>query len=191
MLSKNLISISRERELNGSPKKGFTLIELLVVIAIIGLLSSIVLVSMQGMRGKARDATRRAGLRQVQLALELYYSNYEIYPSTGSVVWVEGKCVNPPPSWGWVIKPDYSGANAYIPNLAPGFMDSLPGDPAVNGINGRCYGYWSNGTKYFIWAHLGVESPYSADDPMIRLIAPGCTTAQNTFFKAEGFTQCF
>ncbi len=37
-------------------EKSFTLIELLVVIAIIGLLSSIVLVSMQGVRGKARIA---------------------------------------------------------------------------------------------------------------------------------------
>jgi len=171
--------------------KGFTLIELLVVIAIIGLLSSVVLVNMSGTKGKARDAQRKQALNQIQLAVELYYNKYEVYPSTGGVVWAEGQCSNPPLSWGWVIKPNYSGANAYIPNLAPQFIGSLPGDPAVNGVNGRCFGYWSNGTKYYVWAHMGVEGSYSASDPMIRLLPPGCTTAQNTFFKANGFTQCF
>ncbi|MDZ4231980.1 MAG: prepilin-type N-terminal cleavage/methylation domain-containing protein, partial [Candidatus Pacearchaeota archaeon] len=35
-------------------KKGFTLIELLVVIAIIGLIAAIVLVNLQGTRGRGR-----------------------------------------------------------------------------------------------------------------------------------------
>jgi prepilin-type N-terminal cleavage/methylation domain-containing protein len=52
--------------------KGFTLIELLVVIAIIGLLASIVLVSLNTARQKARDSRRLTDIRQVALALELY-----------------------------------------------------------------------------------------------------------------------
>ena len=65
---------------------GFTLIELLVVIAIIGVLASIVLASLNNARIKSRDARRITDIRQIQLALELYYDgagNGE-YPDEGA-----------------------------------------------------------------------------------------------------------
>ena len=54
-------------------KRGFTLIELLVVIAIIGVLSSIVLVSVNGATNKAKDTAIKGGLDQVRIAGELSY----------------------------------------------------------------------------------------------------------------------
>lgn len=65
-------------------KSGFTLIELLVVIAIIGLLASIVLVSLNSARGKARDKRWLADLNQLEKALSLYYDNNGFYPQTGT-----------------------------------------------------------------------------------------------------------
>lgn len=71
----------KKREKQGlSAQAGFTLIELLVVITIIGLLSSIVMASLNSARVKARDAKRKAELRQIATALELYYDAYGKYP---------------------------------------------------------------------------------------------------------------
>ncbi len=62
--------------------KGFTLIELLVVIAIIGILSSVVLASLNDARRKSRDAKRIADIKQIQLAQELYFDDNGTYSAT-------------------------------------------------------------------------------------------------------------
>jgi len=60
--------------------KGFTLIELLVVIAIIGILATVVLVSLNSARRNSRDTRRVSDLRQTALALEMYSSDNGGYP---------------------------------------------------------------------------------------------------------------
>jgi prepilin-type N-terminal cleavage/methylation domain-containing protein len=55
--------------------EGFTLIELLVVIAIIGVLSSIVLSSLNTARNKGNDAAIKANLEQARTAAGLFYDS--------------------------------------------------------------------------------------------------------------------
>jgi general secretion pathway protein G len=81
--------------------QSFTLIELLVVIAVIGMLSSIVLVSMRGAREKARIAKAQSEIRQLVTAMYLYKDNHGELPPIGDNC---SACSNPcNSSWTAVI----------------------------------------------------------------------------------------
>lgn len=114
-------------------KRGFTLIELLVVIAIIGLLSSVVLATLNAARVKARDASRIAQLTQIRAALELYYLDKGYYPAS--------EC-------GWDCngyRYSYSATswNVLAADLAP-YIARLPVDPVNTGCvpwSDNCFSY--------------------------------------------------
>jgi prepilin-type N-terminal cleavage/methylation domain-containing protein len=63
--------------------RGFTLIELLVVIAIIGILSSVVLVSLNTARAKGKDARIQGEVAQIRTSLESEFTGSK-YPTLGS-----------------------------------------------------------------------------------------------------------
>lgn len=68
---------------------GFSLVELLVVISIISLLSTLSVVTLNVARLRARDTQRRADLRQVYTALQLYYDSQPTvtYPDMSDPAW--------------------------------------------------------------------------------------------------------
>ena len=146
-------------------QKGFTLIELLVVISIIGFISSIAVTSLNSARISARDASRKATMRQIQTALEIYFEDNGSYPVTG-VAW-------------WGISDnggnrDTSGANAYIPGLTPNYMTVLPVDPLgiTTGFSGYLYRSDTGSTYTFLDHATGPESFPLVGEPFYDFVRP-------------------
>lgn len=106
-------------------RRGFTLIELMVVIAIIGILTSIVMVSLSSAQAKARDGRRIANIATIQLALETYYNDNQTYP-----------------------------ANIYAASgsLSPSYLPKVPLDPRDNTTQ---YAYSALGGATCTGYHLG------------------------------------
>jgi len=63
-------------------KKAFTLIELLIVISIIGILATLIMSNLNDARTRARDIKRKTELRSLKQALQLYYNDYQHFPSS-------------------------------------------------------------------------------------------------------------
>ncbi len=70
--------------------RGFTLIELLVVIAIIGILSAVVLASLNTARSKGSDAAIQSDLDGIRTQAQLYFGDHS--NSYGSNVVLESNC---------------------------------------------------------------------------------------------------
>lgn len=135
------ISFFRTNAGRKPPSSGFTLIELMVVIAIIGVLSSVVLVSLNVAKLKANDAKRVSDLHAIQTALEMYATDHNAYPVT--TTW-SSRCA----AW-----PDQGGGNV-IPGLVPTYIPKMPSDPAMDTSGSLCcYLYYSNGADYKLLAH--------------------------------------
>lgn len=118
-------------------KKGFTLIELLIVIAIIGLLSTLAVVALGSARVKARDSKRLADLKQLQTALELYYTDQNAYPAGSSVSLGDSThaCLN---------SSGFAAAGCASP-----YMGQIPVDPKSGN-----YSYTAASSSYTIGATL-------------------------------------
>lgn len=133
---------------------GFTLIELLVVITIIGLLSSVLYIKVSEGSAQSRDAERKADLRNIQAALELYKNREGRYPEgcRGPGVW-SGQNGS-----GYQACPT---GKQYIVGLAPKYIPTLPTDPKLNDAvvnSGYIYTVNDAGTVYKMMVKNTVES---------------------------------
>jgi prepilin-type N-terminal cleavage/methylation domain-containing protein len=121
--------------------KGFTLIELLVVIAIIGILSSVVLASLNSARGKGEAARTKAQLSQVRVEGELTYDD------------------NTPGS--------YAGVCADIIPLLSGLPGDNPGENCAVGTNDGSYSAWGmiSATDWWCVDSTGASQAAGSTEP--------------------------
>jgi prepilin-type N-terminal cleavage/methylation domain-containing protein len=94
-------------------RTGFTLVELLVVIAIIGVLIALLLPAVQAAREAARRTQCKNNLKQIGLALQLYYDSNNVFPpAAGTKPIINGKGGDIIWSWSALILPFMEQANA-------------------------------------------------------------------------------
>ena len=152
---------------------GLTLTELTIAIAIIGILSTIIIVSLNSARQKGRDAKRVRNVQEIQKAIELYIATNNAAPDLG-----DPNCGNPDAYDNTCYANDWDGGSgkpwSTLTTAINPYMKNVPKDPC--GI--ACYdpsGNYNEG-GYF-------EYVYQAPGTLSYLnesLAPGTTTV-NTY----------
>jgi type II secretion system protein G len=120
-----------------STNRGFTLIELLVVVAIIGLLSTMAVIAFGSVRSRARDARRKADLKQLSNAAELYFMNNDAYPGTA----------------GYLSNPNHGGLDFTL-----GPIMKVPDDPRGGSY---VYQYWRKDFRGYACMTAGTVQQYA------------------------------
>jgi type II secretory pathway pseudopilin PulG len=109
-----------------------------VVIAIIGILSSVVLASLNSARNKGNDAKVKAQLSGLRAAAEIYYDSNSDYGSA-----VAGVCPTTAGASG--------AANMFQDPVVFPYVNDAPGENYPTGVTVVCR---SNGTAYAVSANL-------------------------------------
>ena len=130
-------------------KSGFTLIEMIVVIAIIGILSTLILISVSSVRKSSIDTRRKSNLENVRGAINTYYSvkaawpTYTNWTTLNSTLSSGGYLVDAVPS-----DEDSDGKQDYLALLSThSWVTANPSCPCQIGLCARCTvskceGFW-------------------------------------------------
>ncbi len=146
-------------------KKGFTLIEIVTVIAIMGVLGTVITVSLMGARARGRDAQRLSTLQQMRAAIDQYAVDKGHYPITNGWAGFDptnvyyNQTVTGPTAINIVsaLKPYTTQAS---------FID--PSGPTGAG-NDDGYIYNSNGTDYAVWSYKRPEKMTNFTSDLINM----------------------
>jgi prepilin-type N-terminal cleavage/methylation domain-containing protein/prepilin-type processing-associated H-X9-DG protein len=158
--------LTRERRF----RPGFTLIELLVVIAIIAILAAILFPVFAQAREKARQATCLSNVKQLGLAHQMYWQDYD---ETLVTSWSLGF----PGEFSFYVQPymknlqilicpsfkvSSQAATACSANLAPGGVDNPTGEPFLWGYGYNTGHKWANDTGLTRNATFTLSGTYQA-----------------------------
>jgi prepilin-type N-terminal cleavage/methylation domain-containing protein len=165
-------------------KKGFTLVELMVVVTIIALLSAVIFVNFNEARMSSRDKARMTSLKELQLSLELYKSQYGRYPAAGcSAGATEFAGPGTATASGFRECANYIVGHAAPATFVPDFISSLPTDPKFETEPNRGFYYRTNatGSSYKLMVYDAVElefiTSYTNDFARCPAAAGACGAA--------------
>lgn len=145
--------------LKGLHKKGFTIAELLIVIAIIGILTSVIMASLNTSKARSEDTARISELNQIDKALALYFADHNAYP-VASMAYLtpreeveDSVFVSTAFAGAVPIDGDDGTLTAIETALYPRYLPTLP-----RAKGGKKYYYEGDGTRYCLGVELSAVS---------------------------------
>ncbi len=164
---------------------GFTLVEIMLVIFIVGILTTVISVSIFSSQTKSRDAKRKTDLQTIGNAAEMYKTEFKHYLCSGSL----------PTDPCDPIVVTYISINDTAPHATAvmtefkKYLTSVPEDPSPSRANGD-YWYGSNG-KAFITYILSEQIKSTTAVADAQKVAgdfyySGCPTdSQKTYYQVS------
>jgi type II secretion system protein G len=140
-------------------ERGFTLIEMMIVVAIIAILVGILVPNFMRARAQAQTAACEANLKEIATALELYETDNDRYPTSGSV----------------------DPANTQL----QAYMKQTPVDPVAG--PGSYYSFTVTNANTATAAYT-ILCPGSHDPGTLQNIAPNTTFTHIEYASSSGFS---